>query len=42
MKYTILKFLIFTGLLATAQISEAGKWLGNNDLKDNPYELASD
>lgn len=42
MKYTILKFLIFTELLATAQISEAGKWLGNNDLKDNPYELASD
>ena len=42
-----MKSLIFTlaltvGLSSSAQITEAGKWLGENELKGNPYTLASD
>ena len=42
MKKTILTLALSVGLVSTAQIIEAGKWLGNNELKNNPYTLASD
>ena len=42
MKKNILVITLFFSYLITAQITEAGKWLGNNELKNNPYELASD
>ena len=42
MNSKILIFTILSSCWITAQISEAGKWLGKNELKDNPYELASD
>ena len=42
MKKSILVITLFFSYLITAQITEAGKWLGNNELKNNPYELASD
>lgn len=42
MKKNILILTLFFSYLITAQITEAGKWLGNNELKSNPYELASD
>lgn len=42
MKQLFLSLTLAIGLNGTAQITEAGKWLGNNDLKNNPYTLASD
>ena len=42
MKRILLTLALSTGFFSVAQISSAGEWLGNNDLKGNPYILASD
>ena len=42
MKKSILTLALLVGLVSSAQIIEAGKWLGDNELKGNPYTLASD
>ena len=41
MKKIFILTTIFSVYLAFGQITEAGKWMGNNDLKNSPYELAS-
>jgi hypothetical protein len=42
MKHLLLSLSLFIGFHSIAQITEAGKWMANNDLKGNPYTLASD
>ena len=42
MKRLLLTLALTTGFFSTAQIISSGEWLGNNDLKGNPYTLASD
>ena len=42
MKRIIFTLALSVGFLSVAQISSSGEWLGNNDLKGNPYILASD
>ena len=42
MKQLLLTLTITTSFFAMAQINSAGQWLGDNDLKGNPYVLASD
>ena len=41
MKKIFILTTLFSVYLAFGQITEAGKWMGNNDLKNSPYELAS-
>ncbi|MGA0042748.1 MAG: hypothetical protein ACO3HC_06810 [Flavobacteriaceae bacterium] len=42
MKKLLLLLALTIGFSTLAQITEAGKWLGNNESKGNPYTLASD
>ena len=42
MKHLLLSLSLFIGFHSIAQITEAGKWMANNDLTGNPYTLASD
>ena len=42
MKRTLFTLSLSVGFFSVAQISSSGEWLGNNDLKGNPYTLASD
>ena len=42
MKRTLFTLALSVGFFSVAQISSSGEWLGNNDLKGNPYTLASD
>jgi hypothetical protein len=42
MKRILLVLSLTIGCSALAQITEAGKWLANNELKGSPYTLASD
>lgn len=42
MKHLLLSLSLFIGFHSIAQITEAGKWMANNELKGNPYTLASD
>ena len=42
MKRILLTLALSTGFFSVAQISSVGEWLGNNDVKGNPYILASD